>query len=94
MQNKKFDWLTRLEEIPSRIYVIMAIIALALDTVLCVFTDVNPAICGAISILAYATASLIVYLIVRRRLNLYRIESDASEAQNKSSSVFTFSASF
>ena len=89
MQNKKFDWLTRLEEIPSRIYVIMAIIALALDTVLCVFTDVNPAICGAISILAYATASLIVYLIVRRRLNLYRIESDASEAQNKSV-IYTF----
>ena len=89
MQNKKFDWLTRLEEIPSRIYVIMAIIALALNTVLCVFTDVNPAICGAISILAYAAASLIVYFIVRRRLNLYRIESDASEAQNKSV-IYTF----
>ena len=89
MQNKKFDWLTRLEEIPSRIYVIMAIIALALNTVLCVFTDVNPAICGAISILAYAAASLIVYFVVRRRLNLYRIESDASEAQNKSV-IYTF----
>ena len=89
MQNKKFDWLTRLEEIPSRIYVIMAIVALALDTVLCVFTDVNPAICGAISILAYAAASLIVYFVVRRRLNLYRIESDASEAQNKSV-IYTF----
>ena len=89
MQNKKFDWLTRLEEIPSRIYVIMAIIALALNTVLCVFTDVNPAVCGAISILAYAAASLIVYFIVRRRLNLYRIESDASEAQNKSV-IYTF----
>ena len=89
MQNKKFDWLTRLEEIPSRIYVIMAIVALALDTVLCVFTDVNPAICGAISILAYAVASLIVYFIVRRRLNFYRLESDASEAQNKSV-IYTF----
>ena len=89
MQNKKFDWLTRLEEIPSRIYVIMAVIALALNTVLCVFTDVNPAICGAIAILAYAAASLVVYFVVRRRLNLYRIESDASEAQNKSV-IYTF----
>lgn len=89
MQNKKFDWLTRLEEIPSRIYVIMAVIALALNTVLCVFTDVNPAICGAISIAAYAVVSLIVYFLVRRRLNLYRLESDASEAQNKSV-IYTF----
>lgn len=89
MQNKRFDWLTRLEEIPSRIYVIMAVVALALNTVLCVFTDVNPAICGAISIVAYAAASLVVYLLVRRRLNLYRLESDASEAQNKSV-IYTF----
>lgn len=89
MQNKKFDWLTRLEEIPSRIYIVMAIIALALNTVLCVFTKINPAICGAISISAYAIASLIVYFAVRHKLNLYRIESDASEAQNKSV-IYTF----
>jgi c-di-AMP phosphodiesterase-like protein len=89
VQNKKFDWLTHLEEIPSRIYIILAIVALAIDTALCVFTEINPAIFGAITIILYAAASMIVYFVVRRKLNLYRIESDASEAQNKSV-IYTF----
>ena len=83
MQNKKFDWLTRLEEIPSRIYVFMAIIMLAIDTAVCAFTNADPAIVGIITILVYAIASLVVYFLVQRRLNLYRLESNASEAQTK-----------
>ena len=73
MQNKKFDWLTRLEEIPSRIYVFMAIIMLAIDTAVCAFTNADPAIVGIITILVYAIASLVVYFLVQRRLNLYRL---------------------
>ena len=83
MQNKKFDWLTRLEEIPSRIYVFMAIIMLAIDTAVCAFTPADPAIVGIVTISVYATASLVVYFLVQRRLNLYRLESNASEAQTK-----------
>ena len=39
MQNKRFDWLTKLEEIPARIYVILAIFTLAVDTVLIGFLN-------------------------------------------------------
>lgn len=83
MQNKKFDWLTRLEEIPSRIYVFMAIAMLAIDTAICAFTNADPAIVGIITISVYTVASLVVYFLVQRRLNLYRLESNASEAQTK-----------
>ena len=83
MSNKKFDWLTRLEEIPSRVYVFMAIILMAANTSICAFTKADPAITGIVTILIYAAFSLIVYFVVQRRLNLYRLESNASEAQSK-----------
>ncbi len=84
MQNKKFDWLTRLEEIPSRIYVILAIILFAINTLLCAFTNVDPVICGVVVIIIYGVASLIVYMLVHKRLNLFRLESNASEEQSQS----------
>ena len=84
MHNKKFDWLTHLEEIPSRVYVILAIAVLAVNTAVCVFAHTDPAVTGIISIAVYALVSLIVYFLVKHKLNLYRIESNASEAQNKS----------
>jgi c-di-AMP phosphodiesterase-like protein len=84
MQNKNFDWLSRIEEIPSRVYVFLAIIVLAVDTALCAFAHTDPAITGIVSISVYAIISFTIYLIVRRRLNLYRLESNASEAQSRS----------
>lgn len=89
MQNKKFDLFSRLEELPSRLYVILAIFMLAIHTVLCTFTEIRPVISGFIVILLYIGISLCIYLIVRRRVHLYRIETDASEAQN-SGVIHTF----
>ena len=89
MQNKKFDLFSRLEELPSRLYVILAIFMLAIHTVLCTFTDIRPVISGFIVILLYIGVSLCIYLVVRRRMHLYRIETDASEEQN-SGVIHTF----
>lgn len=82
MQNKKFDLFSRLEELPSRLYVILAILMLAFHTVLCTYTEIRPAVSGIIALLLYIAISLCIYFIARRRIHLYRIESDASEAQN------------
>lgn len=84
MQNKKFDWLTRLEEIPSRIYVILAVFMLALHTVLCAFTELDPVICGIVIIVLYGVVSMSVYIFVHKRLKLFRLESNASEEQSQS----------
>ncbi len=89
MQNKKFDWITLLEELPSRIYVIVAICLLALNTVLCAFTPVDPVICGVITIVLYSAVSLTVYIIVRRRFAIFKKETTLSEQQSKNV-IYTF----
>lgn len=89
MQNKKFDWLTRLEELPSRVYMILAIFLLTLNTVLCAFAGADPVVCGIVMIVIYGAVSLTVYILVHRRLKLFKIESNASEAQSQSV-IYTF----
>ena len=82
MSNKKFDLFNLLSELPSRLYVILAIVVLTLHTVLCTFTEISPAICGILSILLYALCALIVYLFAQRKIHLYRTQTHASDAQN------------
>ncbi len=89
MSNKKFDLFSLLSELPSRLYVILAIVVLALHTVLCTFTEISPAVSGILSILIYALCSLVVYLFARRRIHLYRTQTHASEEQN-SGVIYTF----
>ena len=89
MQNKKTDWLTRLEELPSRIYVILAIFMLAIQTALCAFTEIDPMLCGIIIIVLYGVVSLVVFLLVHKRFKLFRLESNASEEQSQSV-IYTF----
>ncbi len=84
MHNKKIDRLAALEEIHSHIYLIFAVVMLALNTVLCAFTPLDPAIVGIVIILVYTLAALVVYFFMRRKLKIYRLEADASEAQSQS----------
>ena len=89
MQNKKFDWLTRLEELPSRIYVILAIFMLAIHTALCAFTEVDPMVCGIVIIVVYGVISLTVFLFAHKRFKLFRLQSNATEEQSQSV-IYTF----
>lgn len=82
MSQKKFDPFRRFEEIPSRLYVIFALLAIAAHIIICASTDIPPAITGIILIGAYLIISLAIYFISRRRLDLLKIESDACEEQN------------
>lgn len=82
MQNKKFDRLTRIGELPSRIYIILGLIMMGINTILCVFVPaINPAICGAVFIALYGIASVIIYFIFHRKLNIFRNEEYASDEQ-------------
>lgn len=82
MQNKKFDKLTRIGEIPSRIYIILALVMMGISTALCVFVpSVNVAICGATFIALYGVISLIIYFIYHHKLNVFRYEKYASDEQ-------------
>ncbi len=89
MQNKKFDWVTHLEEMPSRIYVISAIVLLAINTILCAFTQIDRVICGVVMVVLYGVISLVVYIVTHRKLNKFKIESNAAEQQTQSV-IYTF----
>ena len=82
MQNNKFDRLTRIGELPARIYIILGLILMGINTVLCVFVPgVNPAICGAIFIALYGIICLIIYFVFHHKLNIFRSEKYASDEQ-------------
>ena len=82
MQNNKFDRFTRMGELPSRIYIILGLILMGINTVLCVFVPaVDPAICGAVFIALYGIISLTVYFVFHHKLNIFKYEKYASDEQ-------------
>ncbi len=84
MSNKKHDLLHRVEELPSRMYVIFAIIMLGVHIAICTYTEASPSVTGLVLLLLYAAICGTLYWLVHRRLVLYRIESNTSEEQNNS----------
>lgn len=84
MSNKKRDLFRRVEELPSRLYVILAVVMLAVHVLVCSYTDASPAVSGITVVCIYLAASLLIYLFSHRQLKLFRNEADASEQQNHS----------
>ncbi len=90
MSNKKFDPFRRLEELPSMVYVLLAVVCIVIHVLLCTFVPtISVAVCGLVLLCIYLVASLIIHLVVRHRIALFRMASDASEEQN-SGVIYTF----
>ena len=71
-----------IKEIPSRIYIILGLILMGINTVLCVFVpSINAAICGSVFIALYGVVSLIIYLVFHHKLNIFRREKDIADEQ-------------
>lgn len=81
-QKKKFDPFRQLEEMPSRLYVIFGILMLAAHIIICSLTDAPVDLTGLILILIYLAVSAVIYILSRRKLNIFRNESNASEEHN------------
>ena len=82
MQNNKFDKLSRIGELPSRIFIILGLILMGINTVLCVFVPaIDPAVCGVVFITIYGIISLIIYFVFHHKLNIFRHEKNASDEQ-------------
>ena len=89
MSNKKFDPFKRLEELPSRVYIILGILCLAIHVILCTYTDISVAVCGLILIGIYIVSALIITMVVHKRINIFRNASNHSEEQNNGV-IYTF----
>ena len=74
MSQKKFDPLHRIEEAPSRLCVILAILTLAAHVIICSLTPAKPAALGLVLIIAYLTVSSVIYFIARKKFNIFKIQ--------------------
>lgn len=84
MSNKPMGPSRHSEELPARLYVIFAVLAVTIHIALCLYTDLSPALSGLSLIGIYLCASLCVFLVDRRQRKRVRMELDASEEQNNS----------
>ena len=82
MSQKKFDPFSRIEETPSRLCVILAILSLAAHVIICSLTSANPAAVGLVLIIGYLTVSAIIFFVAKKKFNIFKIESDASDEHN------------
>ncbi len=82
MSNKKFDFFNHIEELPSRLYIILAIILMAAHTAICAYTNVNAAGCGLLFIFLYSLISAVIFLFGRHKMAIYKAETRSSEEQN------------
>ncbi len=89
MSNKRFDLFKRIEELPSLVYTVLAVLSIAIHILLTTYTNVSVPVCGLIIISAYIALSLVIHLTVHKRMSLFRIASDASEEQNNGV-IYTF----
>lgn len=89
MSNKKSDIFKRLTELPSLVYVIMAVLFFAVHVILCTYTKISVAACALALVIIYVVASAAIHIAVQRRMSLFRIATDASEEQNNGV-IYTF----
>ncbi len=82
MSNKKTDIFKRLEELPSLVYIPLAVLCFVAHILLCTYTKASALISGAVFIGIYIFAAFIIHIALRRRMLLFRHATDASEEQN------------
>ena len=90
MSQKKFDPFKKFEELPSMVYVLLAVLCIVIHILLCTFVpNVSVSVCGLTLLVVYLIASVAIHLCVRHKLNIFRLASDASEEQNQGV-IYTF----
>ena len=82
MSNKKFDFLNRIDELPSRLYIILGIVFMATHVVLGVYTEISPVTSGLLLISLYILIVGVIFFLSRRRIAIYKAESRAAEEHN------------
>ena len=82
MAQKKFDSSRKIEEMPARLYIILAILAFAAHIIICTLTPAKPSTVGLAFIIGYLVVSAVIFFITKRKFNIFKSESDASDEHN------------
>ena len=67
---------------PARLYVILAILTFAAHIIICTLTPFSPAKVGLVFIIGYLAVSAVIFFITRKKFNIFKSESDASDEHN------------
>ena len=89
MQKRRMDFFSKLEELPAKLYVILAIFMMVVHITVCAYTNVNEAVAGVLILAIYVVVSLAVHFITRRKIKLFKMEAESSEKHNNGV-IYTF----
>ena len=82
MQDKKIDKLSQISELPSRIFIILGLSLMGINTLLFFFVpSIDPAICSAVFIAIYGLVSLIIYIIFHHKFDIFRSRKNEADEQ-------------
>ena len=82
MANKKNDFLSNFEELPSRLYIILGILFMAVYTAICAYTKKAPATVGLIMTLLYAALVFVIFIFSKKRMAAINAAKKAADEQN------------
>ena len=82
MANKKNDFFSNFEELPSRLYIILGILFMAIYTALCAYTKKSPAAIGIFMTLLYAAIVIAIFIFSKFRIASRAAEKAAADEQN------------
>jgi c-di-AMP phosphodiesterase-like protein len=89
MQNKRMDFFSKLEELPAKLHVILAIFIMVVHITVCAYTNANEAIVGLLLIAIYIVITIAVRIITGKKLKLLKMEVESSEKHNNGV-IYTF----
>lgn len=82
MANNKNDFFEHFEELPSRLYIILGILFMAIYTAICAYTKKSPATIGLVLTLIYAVLVCVIFIFSKKRMAAIKAAKRASDEQN------------
>ena len=83
------DFFARIEELPAKIYVILAIFMMAVHITVCSYTNAPESTVGLLLLMIYIVASVAVHVICKQKIKKFKSEAEHAEKHNNGV-VYTF----
>ena len=83
------DFFLKIEELPAKIYVVLAVFMMAVHITVCAYTNVPEASVGLLLLAIYIIVSVIVHIVCKKKINAFRAEAEMTEKHNNGV-VYTF----
>ena len=83
------DFFSKIEELPAKIYVLLAVFMMAVHITVCAYTNVSEATVGLLLLMVYIVISVTIHVTCKSKIKKFRAEAEAAEKHNNGV-VYTF----